>query len=524
VYRLEVLQRMLVGAELIGDSQVEAAGVEYDSRKVQPGQLFVCIPGLKSDGHEYAAQAVVRGAVAVVVEKRLYNCTVPQIIVPSGRKALATLAAYFVGRPATDMTVVGITGTNGKTTSSYFCEAVLKGIQKDCGLIGTIQAVVAGETRSISNTTPESLLLHQLLADMKAAGQDSVVMEVSSHSLDLDRVHELPFDVAVFTNLTHDHLDYHGSMEAYFQAKARLFTGLQYRKGRKAPYAVINLDDFYGEQLVELIKVPYITYGFHPKAHLRASQLQASTDGTQFVVSSPLGEFPVTLSMAGNFNVSNALAAIGVGIALKGDIAQIISAVETVNRVNGRFEMIRESQDFSVVVDYAHTPDGLENVLRSAREISSGKVITVFGCGGDRDRAKRPIMGEIASRCSDVVIVTSDNPRSEDPLAIIAEIEPGLRKDQCQWESEVDRASAIFRAVHLAEPGDIVVIAGKGHETYQIVGDQVHAFDDREVARKALRGRYFRSVKNKRTQSAVWTDRRRLSASSEYPAIVVNEG
>lgn len=502
----------------------DLSGVEYDSRKVAAGQIFVCIPGLKTDGREFALSAVQNGARALVVEQPISQCTVPQLIVSSARQALAILSAHFAGRPAQHMTVVGITGTNGKTTTSYFCEAVLKSIQRDCGVIGTIQAVVGGQSRSIANTTPESLLLHQLLSEMKSYGQDSVVMEVSSHSLDLHRVHQLPVDVAVFTNLTHDHLDYHKDMESYFQAKLKLFNSLQYRRDRKAPYAVVNLDDYYGPRIVQELKVPFITYGFHPKAHLRASQLQSTTEGVQFQLNSPLGDFPVRLSMAGNFNVSNSLAAIGVGIALKGDIAQIISGIESVSRVNGRFEMIREGQDFSVVVDYAHTPDGLENVLRSAQEICKGRLITVFGCGGDRDRAKRPVMGEIASRLSDLVIATSDNPRSEDPLGILSEIEPGLKKNSCDYEIEVDRTTAIFRAIHLAEPGDIVVIAGKGHETYQLIGDQVLPFDDREVARKALRGRYFRTLKNKRTQSAVWTDRRRLSASSELPAIVVNEG
>ena len=522
MYTLDALTRVLGAAHLQGDLRVAVTGVEYDSRRVQPGQVFVCVPGLRVDGHAFARGAVERGAAALVVERPLADFNhVPQLQVRNARQALARLAAAFCAWPAKEMTLVGITGTNGKTTTSHFCEAVLRGHEKNCGLIGTIQATIGGQSVSTSNTTPESLHLHQLLREMRNCGQDAAVMEVSSHALELDRVHGLPFDVAVFTNLTHDHLDFHGSMEAYFEAKLGLFRGLAYRKGRCAPYAVINVDDPYGRRILPHLRVPYITYGSTEGAHLRALEIESGVEGVSYTLDSPLGQARVNLGLSGIFNVFNSLAAVGVGIALKGELQDVVTAVESVTRVSGRFELVREGQDFLVVVDYAHTPDGLENLLHSARQVATGRVITVFGCGGDRDRAKRPVMGEIAGRLSDVVLLTSDNPRSEKPEQILAEIQVGLHGTPCSWQVETERAAAIYRGIALANPGDIVVIAGKGHESYQILGEQVIPFDDREVARKALRGRSVRSSRPSRTQSSAWTDRRRM-ASSEMNAVVAD--
>ena len=523
MFTLEELARVLGGAPISGDHQVAVTGVEYDSRRVEPGSLFVCVTGFRQDGHAYAKKAVEAGATALVVEHPLPDLPgVPTILVESSRHALARLAVHTCGVPANKLTMVGITGTNGKTTSSHYCEAVLKAKGKTPGLIGTIGARVGGQTVPVANTTPESLDLQRLLAMMVEAGDNAAVLEVSSHALSLDRVHGLPFDVGVFTNLSHDHLDFHPTLEDYFQAKNKLFTGLTYRKGRPAPYAVINLDDEHGERIVKGVKVPFITYGTHPKAHVRASQISVHQDGASFYLETPVGSSRVNLKMSGVFNVSNALAAIGMGLALKTELSEILPAVESVSTVRGRFELVREGQDFAVVVDYAHTPDGLENVLSSARKITRGRLLTVFGCGGDRDRAKRPVMGEIASRLSDLAIVTSDNPRSESPSFIAGEILAGMGGGEHESYVELDRAAAIYKAIHLASPGDTVVIAGKGHETYQIFPDRTIDFDDSEVARQALRGLGFRGQGHLKGAS-MWAERRRSHSVGEGARVVVGE-
>jgi len=498
-----------------GDASVRVEGLEYDSRKVVPGSAFVCVPGLKVDGHDFAARAVEKGAVALVVERLLDGFSVPQVVVPNARRALSLLAAEKLGRPADRLLMVGITGTNGKTTTSYLCEAVLRAKGKDPGLIGTIHAQIGGRAVPMANTTPESLDVQRLLAEMRTNGQNAAVMEVSSHALSLDRTYGLPCDVAVFTNLTQDHLDFHKDMEDYFQAKLKLFTGLNYQAGRPCPWAVINADDAYGPRILKALNVPYITYGLTANAHVRAEEIEMGPEGVTYTVSTPVGSQKVSLRMAGLFNVLNSLAAIGCGLALRIELADVVGAVESVSTVRGRFELVREGQDFAVVVDYAHTPDGLENVLRSAREITSGRVLTVFGCGGDRDRTKRPLMGEVAARLSDYVLVTSDNPRSESPRRILNDIQEGM--PGATYEVLVDRAEAIYRAINLAAPGDTVVIAGKGHETYQLIGDQVLDFDDREVARTALRARRTRGKR----RMPSWNERRRTA--SEPGAVVAGE-
>lgn len=483
--------------------------VEFDSRKVASGDLFVCVPGFKVDGHDFAAQVVEKGAVALVVERPVEGIAVPQLLVSNARRALAQVAALATGYPVQSLRLVGITGTNGKTSTAHFCESVLAGAGRVPGVLGTIHTKIAGKPLPTTHTTPESLVLQRLLADMREAGCDSVVMEVSSHALELERVHGVPFDVAVFTNLSHDHLDFHGDMESYFQAKRKLFSGLRYIKGRTAPYAVINGDDPFGARLLKELKVPYISYGQGEHCHIRATELNIDANGVSFNVETPIGGRRVDLSMSGLFTVYNALAAIGVGLAVKADLEQILLAVESVGSVSGRFEPVREGQDFSVLVDYAHTPDGLEKLLISAREITKGRLLTVFGCGGDRDANKRPVMGEIAGRLSDRVVLTSDNPRSESPQEILRQIEAGMAASTALVETEADRAQAIARAIALAEPGDTVVIAGKGHETYQILGDRTIDFDDREVARIALRGRMFRGKGQLKTHALTWTEKRR---------------
>lgn len=503
-------------ADLLGVPLPDAAAdlfvqkIEFDSRRVGPGDLFVCVPGFQVDGHKFAAHVVEQGAVALVVERFLDTLAhVPQLVVPKARRALAQVAALASGYPTQTLRLVGITGTNGKTSTAHFVEAVLAGSGKVPGVLGTIHTKIAGRPLPTTHTTPESLVLQRLFAEMKEAGCDSVVMEVSSHALELDRVYGVPFDVAVFTNLSHDHLDFHGDMESYFQAKRKLFTGLRYIKGRPAPYAVINGDDPYGQRLLKELRIPYISYGQGEHCHIRATNLTIVPQGVSFDVETPVGGRRVDLSVSGLFTVYNALAAIAAGLAVKADLEQILLAVESVGSVAGRFEPVREGQEFAVVVDYAHTPDGLEKLLTSARQITAGNLYVVFGCGGDRDPKKRPVMGEIAGRLADRVILTSDNPRSEKPQEILRQIEAGMGDATAQVEIESDRAQAICRAIAMAETGDCVVIAGKGHETYQIIGDRVLDFDDREVARLALRGRMFRGKAGLRTHALSWTERRR---------------
>ncbi|MEW6278589.1 MAG: UDP-N-acetylmuramoyl-L-alanyl-D-glutamate--2,6-diaminopimelate ligase [Candidatus Eremiobacterota bacterium] len=519
---LEDLARLLRECQLSGRPETTVSGLAYNSRQVRPGDVFVCIQGFRADGLDYAHEAVQRGAVALVVDRMpSFPVGVPFLLVRDARKALAVLAAEFSGRPADGMLVLGVTGTNGKTTTTYLCDAVLRSKGYRPGLLGSIHARVGNQTRRLCNTTPESLDLHRLLAEMRMAGQDSVVMEVSSHALALDRVFGLPFDVAVFTNLTRDHLDFHYEMDAYFRAKLRLFQNLGTRPSRICPpFAILNLDDPYCPRILPALRVPFITYGLHPAAHVRAEDIAASPGGVSYRVVTPIGQRRVKLQLSGLFNVSNSLAAISTGLAQRLSLGEAVEAVESVSGVRGRFELVREGQDFTVVVDYAHTPDGLKSVLDSARQITSDRLIAVFGCGGDRDRAKRSMMGEVAGQTADVVIITSDNPRSESPASILADIRRGGLGTPAAWEAELDRGLAISRAIQMAGPGDTVLIAGKGHETYQILRDRTIEFDDAEVARQAIRLRSNRWGRrdSRAASSSIWTERRR-AASSEFPAI-----
>ncbi|MFN3650020.1 MAG: UDP-N-acetylmuramoyl-L-alanyl-D-glutamate--2,6-diaminopimelate ligase [Armatimonadota bacterium] len=471
-------------------ARLQVRGVAYDSRAVQPGDLFFCVRGLKTDGRRFLPAAVERGALAAVVDAEVENPSVPLLQVPDVRKAMGPVSAELYGHPARHLALVGITGTNGKTTTSYLVEAIARAAGRPTGVLGTIGARRGDEPLEMEHTTPEAPDLQSLLARMREGVERRVVaMEVSSHALDQGRSLGCEFDVAAFTNLTQDHLDYHPSMEDYFQAKARLFTEYP-RASEKAFTAVVNVDDEYGRRLARMAEGRVLTYGVREPADLRAGEIRASVTGLEYTLTTPEGVFPVRLRIGGLFNVYNSLAAAGAARALGIDWQTITAALSEAPGVPGRFESVSAGQDFGVIVDYAHTPDGLENVLRAARALEPRRVLTVFGCGGDRDRGKRPIMARIAAELSDVVVVTSDNPRSEDPDAIIREILTGIPAGAGTWvETEPDRARAIERAVSAAETGDVVVIAGKGHEDYQIFADRTIHFDDREQARKALNAR-----------------------------------
>jgi len=460
-------------------------GIAYDSRKVRPGNLFVAVEGFTTDGHAHLPQALSAGAAAVVVRdvERVPSRPVPVVEVKDTRRALALLSASFFGFPGRELTMVGVTGTNGKTTTSILIESILKHAGKSPGLIGTMYARVAGETRDASNTTPESLDLQRLLAEMRDVGHDSVVMEVSSHGLALDRVLGCAFDVGVFTNLTQDHLDFHRTLEEYYRAKRLLFEGLGVDNPKKGPRgAVVNADDARARDLQRACTVPVLTYGIKNDADLRATEIEHRQGGTTLRV----GERRLSLKLSGLFNVYNALAALGAAQALGIDADVACQALEAAPPVRGRFETVDAGQDFTVIVDYAHTPDGLENILRSARDITAGRLHVVFGCGGDRDATKRPLMGRLAADLADRVIVTSDNPRTEDPKAILGQVEAGVRAAGGSCQVIEDRREAIREALTSAGSGDTVVIAGKGHETYQILGARTVHFDDAEEARLAL--------------------------------------
>jgi UDP-N-acetylmuramoyl-L-alanyl-D-glutamate--2,6-diaminopimelate ligase len=487
----------------------EIGGLAYDSRKVMPGDLFFCVSGYRSDGHEFAQQAVQRGAAALVVERPL-GLGVPEVLVPSVRSAMAPVAARFYGDPTSELAVVGVTGTNGKTTTAYLVRALLEASGRQCGLLGTVKSLVGGRERPVERTTPEAIDLQADFRAMLDGGDRACAMEVSSHALELGRTEEIRFAAAIFTNMSRDHLDFHDTMEDYFQAKRRLFVpALEEGSGAGPPaVSVVNAGDDHGQRLAAEIE-GVVTFAVEAPADYGASELRCDLEGCRFTLHSPDGEREVALPMPGHFNVANALGAIAAVHALGGaDLDLLVGALERGVRVPGRFEPVEAGQDFAVLVDYAHTPDSLENVLRAARELAAsrqggpGRVICVFGAGGDRDRGKRPLMGEIAARLADLVLVTSDNPRSEDPLQIIAEVMAGARRgDPGGTGSETagpaspvraiaDRAGAIADAVASAGTGDVVIIAGKGHEQGQEFADgRKVPFDDATVAREALHAR-----------------------------------
>jgi UDP-N-acetylmuramoyl-L-alanyl-D-glutamate--2,6-diaminopimelate ligase len=473
---LEALIRALAPSEVTGARPVAIGDLAYDTRKVSEGALFFCVPGERVDGHDLAWEAIERGAAALVVERQL-DVGVPQLVVENVRAAMAVAADTFFGEPTKELEIGGVTGTNGKTTTVFLLHSMLGVAGRKPGLVGTVSWIVGGEKRPAPFTTPEAIELQRLFREMVDAGDRSAAVEASSHGAAFRRLDRVRFDVLVFTNLTQDHLDLHGTLEEYFRAKRRLFVGPQ------PPPAAVNVGDEWGKrlaaELAETHRAPLVTFGLGEEAELRPEGLELGASGSRFRA----GGIEIETPLRGIFNVENVLGAVAAGVLLDLDEESIKEGVARVHEIPGRFEAIDAGQPFAIVVDYAHTPDSLATVLRAARGLGDGRVIVVFGAGGDRDRGKRPLMGKIAAEHADIAIVTSDNPRSEDPLAIIRDVLQGSGIDV---EIDPDRRSAIRRAVALAEAGDVVVIAGKGHEQGQEISGNVHPFDDRAVVREAL--------------------------------------
>ncbi|MGM0502606.1 MAG: UDP-N-acetylmuramoyl-L-alanyl-D-glutamate--2,6-diaminopimelate ligase, partial [Bacillota bacterium] len=464
---------------LTGDETTDIKGIAYDSREVKAGDLFVAITGFETDGHKYIADAISNGATAVLVEQEVSDLKVPTVGVKDSRSALAKISAKFYDYPAQELTVIGVTGTNGKTTTTYLIEGVLSNLGLNTGLIGTIKNKVGDKEESSSRTTPESLDIQRMLAEMLEDGVTHVVMEVSSHALALDRVLEVDFDRKIFTNLSRDHLDFHHTFEEYLAAKLKLFTS------NNQP-SIINLDDERAGKISSAVEGEVLTYGIEETADFRGENIEITSTGVHYDLITADNKLRINLSLTGKFNVYNSLAAITTVSSLGFELADIKSGIEEINGVPGRFEVIDLGQDYGVIVDYAHTPDGMKNVLKTAQECSTGDVIVVFGCGGDRDRKKRAMMGQLGIELADFAVVTSDNPRSEKPEDIIAEIEAGIEELEQDTSEQYliveERGAAIRTAVERAAAGDIVLIIGKGHETYQDFGDKVIDFDDREEA------------------------------------------
>jgi UDP-N-acetylmuramoyl-L-alanyl-D-glutamate--2,6-diaminopimelate ligase len=468
-----------------GLGETEVRGIAYDSRQAAPGFLFFAFPGQKADGRAFAAQAMERGAVAVVSESARPEGFVAGawIQVEHGRRALALAARAFYGRPDERLSITGITGTNGKTTTSYILDSVLRAAGRTTLLVGTIEYRLGGRAVAAVNTTPESLDLFRMFAELEARGGTHATMEVSSHALALGRVHGIRFHTAVFTNLTRDHLDFHDSMEEYFAAKRMLFEGA----GAPAPrFAVLNHDDPYGRLTRAGAETETLHYGLHSGARVRAVNVHSGFEGLRFEVQHGPERVAVASPLPGRMNVYNILAAWCAATSYGIPAETMVRGIAECRAVPGRFEKVEAGQPFLVVVDYAHTDDALRNAISVARGLDPKRVLTLFGCGGDRDRAKRPLMGEAAAALSDFVVLTSDNPRSEDPLAIINDATVGLGRHDTPYLTEPDREKAIRLALQRAEPGDIVILAGKGHETYQILKDRTIPLDDREVARRVL--------------------------------------
>ena len=485
-----------------GKKDPQIRSIHYRSQQVKPGGLFVAIAGHAADGHDYIDDAIQRGAVAVVSQKEISGKT-PNIRVADTRQALADIAACFFGHPSERLTVIGITGTNGKTTSAYLVESILQQAGFEAGVIGTINYRYAGQTFDNPTTTPESLDLQRILADMLRAGVSHVVMEVSSHAIDQHRIRSCWFDVAAFINLSQDHLDFHGDMKSYWASKKKLFTEYLVEGPKKRhAVAVINCDNKNGSELEAIVNVPVIRTGSRPNDTVCAANARCDRNGIAGEISTPGGKFHFESRLIGKHNLENILCAVGVGSALNLPVEDLRSGIEAVSVIPGRLEHIENSASRFVYVDYAHTPEALENVIKALSAVMQRRIICVFGCGGDRDKEKRPLMGEIAARLCNLTVVTSDNPRTEDPMAIIAQILDGTRKangrdysvsalkagfDEKGYVVEADRQRAIQLGIAASQAGDTVLIAGKGHETYQILGRSTIAFDDRQEARKALR-------------------------------------
>lgn len=487
----------LAAAEQQGNLDVAVTAVTDDSRAVTPGSVFVAVKGERVDGHAFIGRAIAAGAAALVLQRGAAvppALTVPVVRVDDTRRILGVLASRFYGEPSSRLLMVGVTGTNGKTTVTCLCKGVLETAGRKVGLIGTVAYQIGAERLPASHTTPGAVELQTLLARMAGAGMDAVVMEVSSHALALDRTAGCEFDVAVFTNLTQDHLDFHRDMESYFGAKLRLFSDLDPAGRKLGPKrAIVNVDDPRGARVCAASHVPVWTYAIRQPADIRAEDVRLALGGTRLTAVTPRGRFSIESRLVGEHNVYNILAAIGVGLHEGLSPETVQRGIASVTNVPGRFERVEAGQDFTVVVDYAHTDDALLRLLMAAQALKTGRILTVFGCGGDRDRGKRPKMGRVAAQLSDMVFLTSDNPRSEDPAAILREIEAGVREvlaeKPVRYEVIADRREAIEAAVREARAGDMVLIAGKGHEDYQIIGSTRVHFDDREVARAAIEAR-----------------------------------
>lgn len=463
------------GAELRGDGSTLVVDASYDSRVVRPRSLFFCVPGGRVEGHDFAAEAVAAGAAALVVE-RWVDVDAPQVLVRSVREAMGPMSNVVFDRPADALRIVGITGTDGKTTTTYLVGSVLRAAGLRPGMIGTTGATIDEQHIALERTTPEAPDLQRLLARMRGAGVDAVALEVSSHGLDQGRFSGTRCEVALFTNLSREHLDYHGSMEAYFEAKAQLFTP------ELAVAGVVNIDDHWGRRLAREAAIPVTSYGVGPEAEIRGTDIEVSPDGLAFSV----GDLRVRSALRGRFNIDNCLATVGAARALSLSEEAIVQGIASLDHVPGRMQSVDAGQDFLVMVDYAHTPDSIRSVLRGARPFTAGRLIVVFGCGGDRDRDKRSQMGEAATGNADLTILTTDNPRSEDPLSIIDAVLPGARSGGGDFVVQPDRRAAIRLAVASARQGDVVVIAGKGHETRQELDGKSVPFDDRDVVREEL--------------------------------------
>ena len=462
---------------LIGED-VEVNELRYNSRKVEKGDVFCCVVGTLADGHKYAAQAVEAGAAARVVERQL-DLDVPQVLVENTRIAMAEMAAAYYGYPADEMVMVGITGTNGKTSTSYMLKSIAERMGKKVGLIGTIRNMIGDIIIDTERTTPESVDLQRILRQMKDEKVDVVIMEVSSHSLDQKRVHGITYDVGCFTNLTQDHLDYHKTFENYFAAKKLMFA--------QCEKAVINLDDSYAADMVAGVDIPVLTVGVREQADVTASEIDITTRGVQFDFNYRNVTSRFNVPIPGLFSVFNAMSAAGIALSLGWTLDSIKYGLEHMVSVSGRLEPLPTGKnEFTVLLDYAHTPDALENLLKTVRGFATGRVVTLFGCGGDRDHAKRPIMGEIAGRFSDFAIVTSDNPRSEDPMEIIASVEDGVKKSGCEYVVIENRREAIEYALKNAKKNDVIILAGKGHENYQEINGGKQPFDEKEIVAEIL--------------------------------------
>ena len=474
-----------------GPLDTEITSLCYDSRQAKPGALFVALRGEKVDGHDYLAQAVAQGAAGAVVEHDTdaVPANVACVEVTSTRAALPAIAAAFYHQPASKLRLCGVTGTNGKTTTTYLLKHICERAMLRCGLIGTVRYEIGDEIIPSTHTTPQALDLQALLAQMRDAGCKAAVMEVSSHALAQERVGGIEFDAAVFTNLTQDHLDFHRSLQAYFDAKARLFTEILPQQTKKRPVAIVNVDDKYGAELCQLLpkNVRLITYGVGNKADFRASNFKTEAAGTSYQLDAQERSFLVRLPLIGRFNIYNSLAALAASTAMGVQLRAAVLSLATAPAVPGRVQLVPAKRNFQVYVDYAHTDDALTNVVRTLRELNPRRLIVVFGCGGDRDKSKRPLMGRAAEQGADLSIITSDNPRSEDPEAIIRDIKKGFQGNN--YEAIADRRAAIERAVSLAQPRDIILIAGKGHENYQQFAKTTVTFDDVQVAKSAIESR-----------------------------------